>query len=240
MKKLNWNNIRLVVIIAVMIFLYSFSGIKNKQRIVQKNKIEILPEDEAFLNETMVNNLLIQNLVGTSDIAKERVDLKKLEILLNANKYVEKAEVFCSIDGVLAANVIQKKPVIRVANENETYYLDDIGNAIPLSENFTPRVPFFYGAVQEKDKKKLVALFSMIAEDEMLKQNIIDISKTKRGNFVFSVRDYDYKVLLGNLTDVEKKLKNYKAFLQYATKYTLLEKYKIVNLIFTQQVVCSK
>lgn len=240
MKSFNWNNIRLVIMLALVIFLYSFSSIKNKQRILQKNSIAISPEDEAFLNETIVNNLLIQNLEGTSKIAKEKVDLKMLESFLNANKYVYKAEVFCSIDGVLRANVIQKKPVIRVMSENQTYYLDDNGDMIPLSENFTPRVPIFYGEVQEKDKKKLASFFSMIAEDEMLKQNIIDISKTKKGNFVFSVRDYNYKVLFGSLTDAEKKLKNYKAFLQYATKDTLLEKYKVVNLIFTQQVVCSK
>jgi cell division protein FtsQ len=240
MKRINWNNIRLVVIFGLMIFLYSFSGIRNDKRIVQKNKIIILPDDQAFLNETIVNNLLIQNLDGTSDIAKEKVDLFKLESLLNANEYVEKAEVFCTIDGVLEANVIQKKPLIRVVSDQEAYYLDNKGNVIPLAYNFTPRVPLYYGKIEEKDSKELVTLFSMINQDEMLKQNIIDVSKTKRGNFVFSVRDYKYKVLLGSLIDVEKKLKNYKAFLQYAAKDTLLNEYKVVNLIFTQQVVCSK
>ena len=81
MKKFNWNNIRLVLIVVLMIFLYSFSGIKNQERKLEKINIAFNEDDYPFLNETMVNNLLIQNFEGTSKVKKERVDLKKLESL---------------------------------------------------------------------------------------------------------------------------------------------------------------
>ena len=240
MKKLNWNNIRLVLIVALMIFLYSFAGIKNKQRKIQKINIAFVADDYPFLNETMVNNLLIQNLDGTFKVAKEKVDLKKLENLLEVNKYVDKSEVFCSIDGFLNARIKQKKPIIRVFNENGSYYLDEKGDKIPLSENFTPRIPVYYGVVKADEIKQLVSLFNCIENDEILKKNIVDIKKSQKGNFIFSVRDYDYKVIFGNETNMENKFKNYKAFLQHATKNTLIKSYKSVNLIFTEQVICSK
>lgn len=240
MKKLNWTNIRLVLIIVLMIFLYSFSGIKNQQRKIQKINIAFNTDDYPFLNETMVNNLLIQNFQGSSKVEKEKVDLKKLENLLNVNKYVDNSEVFCSIDGVLNAKIKQKKPIVRVINENGSYYLDDKGDKVPLSENFTPRVPVYFGKINENELKSLVGVFSFIDQDEMLKHNIVDITKTQKGNIVFSVREYEYKVIFGTEANMETKFKNYKAFLQHATKDTLIKKYKTVNLIFTEQVICAK
>ena len=240
MKKFNWNNIRLVLIIALMIFLYSFSGIKNKERKIQKVNIAFNTDDYPFLNETMVNNLLIQNFKGSSIVKKEKVDLKILEDLLNANKYVDNSQVFCSIDGFLNAKIKQKKPVIRVINENGSYYLDDKGDKVPLSENFTPRVPVYYGVISENELKELTHIFSFIENDDMLKHNIVDVKKSQKGNIIFSVRDYDYKVIFGNESNIESKFKNYKAFLQHATKDTLINSYKSVNLIFTQQVICAK
>lgn len=240
MKKFNWNNLRLWLIIALMIFLYSFCGIKNQERKIQKINIAFTADDYPFLNETMVNNLLIQNFQVSSTVKKEEVDLKKLESLLNANKYVDQSEIFCSIDGFLNAKVKQKKPVIRVFNANGSYYLDNKGDKIPLSDNFTPRVPIYYGVINANEVKKLVSLFDFIENDEMLKHNIVDITKSEKGNIIFSVRDYNYKVIFGTEANMEDKFKNYKAFLQHVTKDTLIESYKSVNLIFTQQVICAK
>jgi cell division protein FtsQ len=239
-KNFNWNTIRLVLIVALMIFLYSFSGIKNQERKIRKINIAFNADDYPFLNETMVNNLLIQNFQGASKVKKEKVNLKKLESLLNANKYVDNSQVFCSIDGFLNTKIKQKKPVIRVFNENGSYYLDNKGDKVPLSENFTPRVPVYYGVINANEVKQLVSLFDFIDKDEMLKQNIVDIKKTQKGNIIFSVRDYNYKVIFGTEFNMEIKFKNYKAFLQHASKDILIKSYKSVNLIFTEQVICAK
>lgn len=220
--------------------MYSFARIKNQERKIQQINITFSEDDYPFLNETMVNNLLIQNFEGSSKVKKERVDLNKLEDVLNANKYVDNSEVFCSIDGILSAKVKQKKTIIRVINENGSYYLNDKGDKVPLSENFTPRVPVYYGVISENELDELVAIFSYIDKDEMLKHNIVDIKKSQKGNIIFSVRDYDYKVIFGTEANMETKFKNYKAFLQHATKDTLIKNYKSVNLIFTQQVICAK
>ncbi len=220
--------------------MYSFARIKNQERKIQQINIAFNEDDYPFLNETMVNNLLIQNFEGSSKVRKERVDLKKLENVLNANKYVDNSEVFCSIDGILRAKVKQKKPIIRVINERGSYYLDDKGDKVPLSENFTPRVPIYYGVIRESELKELVAVFGYIDKDEMLKHNIVDIKKSQKGNIIFSVRDYNYKVIFGTEANMETKFKNYKAFLQHASKDTLIKNYKSVNLIFTQQVICAK
>jgi cell division protein FtsQ len=53
-------------------------------------------------------------------------------------------------------------------------------------------------------------------------------------------RDYEFKIFFGKPINVDKKLKNYKAFYKHAIKDTLIKNYKSVNLVFTEQVVCKK
>ena len=66
MRRINWHTIRLVLIIFAMIFLYSFSSKRNSQRKISKIDIKFESNENMFLTHEMVNNLLIQNLGGTS------------------------------------------------------------------------------------------------------------------------------------------------------------------------------
>ena len=83
MKRINWHSIRLVLIIFVMIFLYSFSVKRNSERKISKIDIKFESNENMFLTHEMVNNLLIQNLGGTSSIQKDKLDLNTLETVLD-------------------------------------------------------------------------------------------------------------------------------------------------------------
>jgi len=54
------------------------------------------------------------------------------------------------------------------------------------------------------------------------------------------MRLLDFEVLVGNIDNLEVKLKNLKAFYQKAKKDNMLDIYKSVNLQFDNQVVCTK
>ena len=70
-----------------------------------------------------------------------------------------------------------------------------------------------------------------------MQMNINTLGKFEMtGDFI--VQEGEYNFMYGGLID--KKFKNYKAFYQFASKDSIIEKYKSINLIFTQQVVCSK
>ncbi len=53
-------------------------------------------------------------------------------------------------------------------------------------------------------------------------------------------RNYDYQIVFGSLNNFETKFKNYKAFFQKAVLDSTLYKYKMIDLRFTKQVVCTK
>ena len=240
MKRINWHTVRLVLIIFVMIFLYSFSSKRNSERKINKIDIKFDSNENMFLTHEMVNNLLIQNFGGASTIQKDKVDLNTLETVLDDHEMIEKAEVFSSINGSLNAHIKQKTPIVRYVSDNAKYYLDSKGDRIPLSENFSARVPVVIGQINDAEKSNYVYLFNEIAKDDFLKKSITGLTILPSGSIVMTNRDYDFKIIFGNPIHVDKKLKNYKAFYKHAIKDTLIKNYKSVNLLFTDQVVCKK
>ena len=153
---------------------------------------------------------------------------------------IEKSEVFVSVDGVLKAIVKQKTPIVRVIDGEDSFYIDYQGGKMPLSDNFTARVPLVSGEINEKNADKLNELFRFIFDDDFLRKNIVGIQIFSNGSLKMMNRNFDYEIEFGKTINVEKKFNNYKAFFQKAVLDSSLYHYKKINLKFTQQVVCTK
>jgi cell division protein FtsQ len=240
MRRINWYSIRLVMVFFVMIFLYSFSSKRNSVRKINKIDIQFDSKENMFLTHQMVNNLLIQNLGDASRLQKDKVDLNTLENELSHHEMIEKAEVFSTIDGFLNTRITQKTPILRVISDNDSYYLDKKGDRISLSTNFSARVPLVVGEISKEKRKSYLKLFNEIKKDDFLSKNITGAQIMPSGNVVLTNRSFDYKIAFGKPINVQKKLRNYKAFFHHAIKDTLIKEYKEINLMFTQQVVCKK
>ncbi len=244
MKNLNWKNIwinlRLLLMFGAVIFLFSFSSKRNLERKLAKSVVVFLGNDELFVTNETVNKLLIENNKSVQILQKDKVDLNKLEKSINKYNMIEKSEIFVTIDGVLKAVVKQKVPIARVFDEYGSFYFDYQGNKMPLSENFTARVPLVSGAINDKNSKDLNTIFRFIYDDAFLKKNIIGIEILPTGAIIMSNRNYNYKIDFGGCVNVDAKFKNYKAFFQKAEADSSLVKYKTINLRFTKQVVCTK
>jgi len=239
MKKINWNDVRLVLILGAVIFLYSFSSKRNENRRLKEADIEFA-EAEDFITHEKVNNLLIQNFGSIKSIQKDKLDLNSVEKSLDKNPMIDKAEVYATIDGKLKAIISQRKPVARIFQGGDSYYIDYRGDKMPLSETYTARVPLVTGVIDSIEQGKLKKLLNYINDDAFLKKNIIGLEIASTGGVRMRSRNYGYEIQFGRPINIEKKFNNYKAFLQDAAKDTLIEQYKTINLKFTQQVVCTK
>jgi cell division protein FtsQ len=240
MKILTWTNIRLLLMFILVIFLYSFTSYRNNHRKIKKVEVEILDNNTPFIKSEMVNKLLIEKNSNAKTFTKETLVLKKLENSINEQKLIQKADVFVSVDGVLKAVVKQKTPLGRVSAENRSFYIDYEGNEMPFSDNYTARVPLISGDINGVKKEKLAQVLRAIFEDEFLKKNIIGVQVLPNGSLILENRNYDFKIDFGRTINVERKFNNYKAFFQKAVSDSTLNKYKMINLKFTQQVVCIK
>ena len=239
MKKIKWNDVRLVLILCAVGFLYSFSSKRNETRMLRKADIEFA-DSEDFITRDKVNNLLIQNYGSVTSIRKDKLDLNNVEKSLNENPMIEKAEVYATVDGKLRAVITQKKPVARVYDGANSYYIDRNGKVMPLSETYTARVPLVTGEIAKADRKGLNRLLNYVYDDAFLRKSIIGMEVNERGGIRMLSRGFGFDIQFGRPIKIEQKFNNYKAFLQDAVRDTLIEQYKTINLKFTQQVVCTK
>ncbi len=244
MKKINWKsvwlNIRLALIILGLGALYSFTLQRNGQRKLTRAEVVFTGNEARFITSETVNKLLIENNQHAQSIQKDKLDLNKLEKSINANEMIEKSEVFVGINGVLKAVVKQKTPIARVVGEGGSFYVDYEGNTMPLSEIHAARVPLVTGETAKVNSTELCKLFRFIHDDDFLKKNIIGVEILPSGSLMMMNRNFDYDIEFGKTVNMEKKFNNYKAFFQKAVQDSLINKYKRINLKFTQQVVCTK
>jgi cell division protein FtsQ len=224
----------------LVIFLFSFTSNRNENRKLTKSVVVFVGDNAPFVKQETVNKLLIENKKDASSIQKVNLDLNKLETTLDAQEMIEKSDVFVSIDGVLKAVVKQKTPIARVFDNNGSFYIDYEGNRMPLSTNFTARVPLVSGGINKKNNEDLSDLFRLIYDDAFLKKNIIGIQIMPNGSLKMLNRNFEYQIDFGRMINVERKFRNYKAFFQKAVLDSSLYKYKKIDLRFTEQVVCTK
>ena len=240
MKLFNWTNIRLILMFGLVIFLFSFTSNRNEKRKLTKSVVVFVDDNAPFVKQETVNKLLIENNRDASDIEKDKLDLNKVEKSIDAHEMIEKSDVFVSIDGVLKAVVKQKTPIARFVDGESSFYIDYEGNKMPLSTNFTARVPLVSGVINKKNNEDLARLFRTIYDDDFLKKNIIGVQIMPNGSLKMLNRNFNFQIDFGRIINVERKFKNYKAFFQKTVLDSSLYKYSKIDLRFTEQVVCTK
>ncbi|WP_370632504.1 cell division protein FtsQ/DivIB [Mesoflavibacter sp. SCSIO 43206] len=229
----------MIVLLILVVFLYAFSSARNSKRLVSQPNIQFIGNKNLFITQEAVSKLLIQNQQGITNVPKETLDLNGLESTLNKNPIIEFAEVYVNVEGKLTAKVKQKTPIARVLGNN-SYYIDSNGGVMPLSKNYTERVPFVTGFVKKSNLDIVYKVADYVLKDEFLKQNVIEIHQNKNNSIDLKLRQTKFVVHLGQVKQLEKKISNLKAFYIKATKDKVLDKYSKVNLQFGNQVVCTK
>jgi cell division protein FtsQ len=184
--------------------------------------------------------LLIQNGQSLTKSTKENLALKEMEAQVNAHPLIKNAEVYVKIDGSLGVQIEQRTPIARVNhNDSAPYYIGIEGEVMPLSSNFSARVPLVTG-VSSKDIKEVHELITFIREDSFLEKHIIGIDKKTNGDFVLTPRTYSYKLVLGKVDKLALKFNNYKAFYKKAHNDKTVGDYNRITLKYDNQVVCTK
>jgi len=223
----------------LVVFLYAFSSIKNKVRMVSEPQVQFLGDNNLYVTEATVSKLLIQKQEGVKKASKEILDLNELESALNFNPMIRSAEVYLTVNGALHADIVQKKPIARVST-NASFYIDEQGSYMPLSSNFSARVPLVTGFVKKEALSNVLQIAQKVYNDEFLKKYVIEIHQNEDSSIDLRLRQSSFIVHLGRLNQLDKKVNNLKVFYQKALKEKTLNNYSKINLQFDNQVVCTK
>jgi cell division protein FtsQ len=223
----------------IVVSLYAFTSSKNSSRKVESIRIKFVDYKYPFLTEENVSKLLIQKNTNVTGVPKEILDLNELETALNENPIIKNAEVYMSVNGELTAKIEQKNPIARVST-NASYYIDESGSYMPLSSNYSARVPLVTGQIEKNNLKSVFKVAQKVYNDDILNKHVVEIHQNQDKTIYLKLRQNNFKVNLGDVDNLDRKIGNLKAFYQKALKDKTLNSYSIVNLQFDNQVVCTK
>ena len=223
----------------LVIFLYAFSSVRSSAKPPSDLVVNFKGDNNIYITAEAVNKLLIQNNQDVMSVPKDILDLNGLETALKSNAMIKTAEVYLTVNGEVRADIEQRRPIARVQN-NEAYYIDADGKAMPLSSNYSARVPLVRGVVDKNDLINIYKVASKINQDEFLRTHVVEIYQGQNGNVTLKMRQLDFEVAIGRVEHLDKKINNLKAFYQKAKKDKSLDNYSRVNLQFENQVVCTK
>ncbi|MCP4883148.1 MAG: cell division protein FtsQ [Flavobacteriales bacterium] len=242
MKKYN-TVIKFTALTFVIVFLYGFAAQRNAKKSNEEISVIFENGENLFVSYETVNKLLIQKLEPYNNQSKENINLNYLEGFLQRNKMIENAEIFLTLSGELGAIITQRTPVLRVANETETYYYDKLGTKMPLSDNYSARVPITTDTISGDQGFDMIVLSNTIRNDEFLKKQIIGIDHIegeKSDQFELKTRVGDVKIIFGDLSRMDEKIAKLKVFYQKIMLDSTITDYKTINLKFYNQIVCEK
>lgn len=226
-------------VLALFTVMLSFTNFRQEQQFVSLDKISVLVSEDNFVNEKIVMNYLEENKVSFDSNLLINFKSEELEILLEKHPSIEKVEVFANQKGSVTITVEQKKAVVRIKSLYDDYYIDEFGERMKLSSNYTPNLLVVTGEVRESNHKEIFNFVSLINKSKFWKAQITQLHFIG-DEVIISPRVGDQKIHFGCLVDVNEKLNNLYEFYKQALPVKGWQAYSDINLKFKNQVVCIK
>lgn len=182
----------------------------------------------------------IKDLVKQYNPTRKIGDVKipELEKKINENPFVDSANVYMNLNGNLNVDIKQRVPVFRLSKNGKDFYVDEKGVEFPISRNFSYPCMLVMGDVDDSEYQKLGQLVEKIDKDDFSKKYFIGIKKEK-DSYNLLTSDGNYKVEIGDLENIDFKVKGFKTFVEKYLVYQNPNKYKKISVKYNNQIVTT-
>lgn len=250
---------------AALVFLLAFTNNQRHAALCSSVKIDIerANVDNRFLDSTVITQQFADKRIAIQGQRLSTINVAELEDILKQRADVQSAQVFTSMNGKVTMKVKERKPILRVITyTGDSYYIDDEGELMPLSDRFTAHVPIASGLItegysafykfgikgieaDEKLKKTSILddLYNMakfMGSDSLWNAQIDQLYVTTNNEINLVPKIGNSLVLFGTTDDMQEKFVKLRAFYKHAVSAGTLNVYQTINLKFKNQVVCTK
>ena len=176
-------------------------------------------------------------------------NLYELELMLEKNTWIDEADMYFDNKDVLHVTITEKEPIARIfTTEGNTFYINDNGKKMPLSDKMSARVPVFTGYTENKKMnaadslflKQVTSVAGFISNDSFWMSQVAQIDITADRNFEMVPLVGNHLVKLGNGENIEQKFNRLMVFYKQVLSITGFDKYKVIDVQYKGQVVVSK
>lgn len=176
-------------------------------------------------------------------------DLQQLEELLGRNLWIRNAELFFDNNDVLHADITEREPVARVFMMNgESFYVDDMGEQLPITNDQVARVPVFTSFPNETTaaRKKDSLLQEQVKEmGHFLLKNefwMAQVDQVNINNYEFELvpKLGNHLIQFGNTEKMEQKFNRLILFYKNIMNKTGWNYYSALDVRYDKQLVAVR
>ena len=168
------------------------------------------------------------------------------ENTLNNNYFVDNAEIFPELNGMVYINLYQRIPVLRVmSNNNKSYYIDKNGKRMPVSYKYTTKSLVASGFIENSNPllgvdKQLYEMALFINKDVFLSALIGQIYVKKDTEMLLVPKIGDFTIDFGNASNMENKFMKLKVLYLKILPFEGWNKYNNVIIKYKNQIIVNK
>jgi cell division protein FtsQ len=249
-----------VAILGGSLYLAATAGIQQRHVRYQLFTLFVEnPQKNPLITDEEIHDTIVKQFGKIEGQSLEQVPIFEVEQFLKSIPYISSTNVYSTLNGSMSATVTTRVPVLRVFNSaDESFLIDSEGVAMPVSLKHPQRLLVASGNITESFRymkgqqatvtslkegsvvKGLWEVARLIRADEFLNAFIAQIYVNQKNEMELVPRLGQQVIVFGTAKDASAKLEKLKAFYLQVVKQTGWDTYKIINLKFDNQVVCSK
>lgn len=215
------------------------TGIEAEVVLLEKGNNLILPEEFV--------DMVTQKFGPVTGLPVDLVEMRIVEEYLKTNPYIRDADVYLGASGTLMLNLYQRMPLMRIVdNRNRHWYIDKDTVLMPVSSQFTARVPLVNGDfpatknIKRWPIKELFQIATMLQENEFMGLLIDQIYFESKEMIWLIPRFGPSRILIGKAENLEDKADRIQRLYKQALPFKGWDTYTYIDTRIAGQIVAKK
>lgn len=234
--KNKYRILKIIFTVGILIFLLKFSLERFSNQKMEKIAVNMIQKEPvSFIDEKDVKDM-VKKLNPSRRIGD--LDIPALERKISALPIVDSSNVYLKLNGELNLDIIQRIPIFRLEKNGKSFYVDEKGVEFPLSKNYSHQCMLVSGNIKPSEYLTLVNLVKKIDKDQFSRDFFIGITKEGFDYFLIT-NDGNYRVELGDLENIDFKIKGFKTFVEKYLIFQDEKKYSKISLKYDNQIVTT-
>ena len=239
-----------VLLITLFVLLLAYLGstlffAQREHAVVECRGVKVMvnePELNSLIDTLTVSRLLVNKFGHFEGRLINSIDVDTIVSYLNTIESIKEAGVYFSQNGFMYVNVKQHEPLFRVFPDGGVpYAIDEMGQVMPLRGSAAFRSIVVSGHLTKgMAMNEVKDLVEYINDNELWRAMFEQIYIDASGDYILVPNIANFKIRLGDLTNLDLKFDNLKLYLEQGVEQRGWNIYKEINLKFTNQVIGVK
>lgn len=244
------NSISILIIISFIILSFVAKSKRNNfkpiETVIHIDGLDdnyLISKDDVFYFIT--KNFSLENqAINVDALMKIEKKLQQIPEISNAQAYIDNNQK-------LNIKITQREPLFRVFNiYNENYYVDKLGVKFFPKNNTSINVPIVTGNIDERKNtndtiqntilKQVYKFCTYTQKDKDWNKQFGQININEHSQIELIPRINNSTILLGNTNDLEPKMNKLKIFFTQVLNKVGWDNYRVINIMYKDQIICLK